>query len=88
MKISATEKYTSDGLSVSIHISPVSPRHQEEYYFDVSQVVKVSTNDDVPYNKGTIEYTASVFKKYLPEIFYQLKKHKYDMILSFNMDYY
>lgn len=88
MKILAEESYNSDGFSVSIHITPSAPAHQDSFYFDLNYVMDADFDENATHKRGTVFYTASVFKKHLPDIYAQLKKHSYDMVLSYNVDYF
>lgn len=88
MYISANESYSEDGLSVSIIITPTPPRHQELFYYPISIVMKVTIDEDFPSKRNSAEYVASVFRKHLPGIYNQLKKHNYDMVLNYNVEYY
>lgn len=88
MKILAEESYNSDGFGVSIHITPTAPMHQDLYYFDLDQVMKAQIDENATHKRGSIYYTAAILKKHLPDIYAQLKKHSYDMVLSYNVDYF
>jgi hypothetical protein len=88
MKILAEESYNSDGFGVSIHITPTAPMHQDSFYFDLNQVMAADIDENATHKRGSVYYTATVFKKHLPAIYDQLKKHNYDMVLSYNVDYF
>lgn len=88
MKILAEESYNSDGFCVSIHITPVAPANQDLFYFDLDCVMNADFDENATHKRGSVFYTASIFKKHLPDIYAQLKKHSYDMVLSYNVDYF
>lgn len=88
MKILASESFTADGYSVYIHISPTAPSKAELYYFSLDEVLATEIYEDAVNKKGTVEYTASVFKRHLPEMYAKLKEHSYDVVLCYNVDFY
>jgi hypothetical protein len=86
MKVKAEELWNGDdGYGIEIR---VIARSTENAFYDHKEVVDVFIDDETPYKKGSLEYTASVLKRHLPHIYDQLKEHNYDLDLWYSVNYY
>lgn len=88
MKICAEQGFSSDGYSVEIHIMETPPKHQETVYFDLKDVMRVQIDEDFPYKKGTLEYTASVFKQQLPQVYEMYENHNFQADVIYSIKHY